>query len=110
MISLTQLPTQVLDFLEELLYVFTPLHFNSILGVLPFDVINLFESIITVPNVISVLQLMRLKIMVTIDKMQFLHFTKFVHDVPAEVLADCELVQVYIFRSKTQNKKLDKFT
>ena len=53
---------------------------------------------------------MRLKIDITIDKMQFLHLTKFVHDVPAEVFTDCELVQIYIFGSKAKNKKLDKFT
>lgn len=100
MIGLAHFTTQVLNFLEELLYVLTALHFDSVLDILLFDVINLFECIITILDIVSILQLMRLKLLITINEMQFLHFTKFIHDVPAEVFADCELVQIYVFGSK----------
>ena len=43
--------------------------------------------------------------MITIDKMEFLHFTKLVHDVPAEVFTHSKLIQIYVFRSKTMEKK-----
>lgn len=100
MIGLAHFTAQVLDLLEELLYVLTALHFDSVLDILLFDVINLFECIITILDIVSILQLMWLKLLITINKMQFLHFTKFIHDVPAEVFADCELVQIYVFGSK----------
>jgi hypothetical protein len=60
MVGLSQFATQGLDFLEELLNVFTALHFDAILVVLSFDIINLFKCIITIFDICSVLQLMRL--------------------------------------------------
>ena len=59
-------------------------------------------------DIVCILQLVRLKIMITIDKMQFFQLSKFIHDVPAEVFTDGKLIQVYIFGSKWENKKLDK--
>ena len=51
---------------------------------------------------------MWLKSFVDVQEMEVLEFTQLIHDVPAKVFADCELIQIYIFRSNTKNKNLDK--